>query len=325
MAKKEKTPTGELRDVDVQFVSLVKRGANKRTFQIFKSADYKDDEQTGALEDETKQAVGFFKMMKEFFTGGGKAAIEKADTVTVEEPATFQAVMAAEEARSQTWRIFDAISTVFWNIVRSDSDNKRQLMEQSLDEFKTKVLETFDKLNVKKKVSKSEEIEIEKAGRKISAERLQALIAARDHLNKVIEETSAAEQNPASPEITLEKEDEIDMKPEELQQILKSAIGEALAPVTQRLEKLEKGADDSGADGGDGSGEQPAGELTAEAISKSVKDAVAEAIKPIDERLTKIEKAYPMSNQPDNDGEGEQHDVSKSDNGFWGGLFTTQG
>lgn len=316
MAKKDITP-GEMREVDVKFVSLVSKGANKKRFQIFKSAGADQDEAGDELEnEEAKQAVGFFKQMKAFFTGQ-PATIEKAETVSVQEPATFAAVIDAEEARNQMWRIFDAISTVFWNILRSDAANKRDLVSKSLDEFKKKVLENFDKLNattpVKKSDDAAEQVEIEKAGKKISAARLQALKDARLYLDQVITDAEPA----ANAEI--QKGEDIDMKADELAALISKSVGDALAPVTARLDAIEKG--DKGEGDETPAATPAAGEaVTAEAIAKSVKDAIGEAVTPLTQRIEKMETARGISNQ-DQDGEGNRKPVEKGEGDGWGGLF----
>lgn len=325
-SKRELPPPGEMRDVDVQFVSLVTKAANKKRFTLFKSADYEEDET--ASEEEAKQAVGFLQHVKKFFMGGDEEhqEIAKADATTaVAEPATFGAVIAQEEARSQMWRIFDAISTVFWNIFRSQSSNKRKLLETSLDEFKAKVLENFDKLTQVKvaKGEEGEEYDIEKAGAKISATRLKALEEAHAYLTKVITEAKGdgAAATGTEAAVTKQDEEEIDMKKEELQAIMKSAVEEAVKPLQERLDKIEKGDEGEGDPAAAAAGDDSQ-ELTAASVAEIVKSAVGEATKDLGERLTRVEKARGLSNQPDDEGEGQQRQVQKSADSEWGGLFS---
>lgn len=301
------TPTGELRDVDVQFVSLVSKAANKRTFKIFKSAAH--DEQPETLEqDETKQAVSFMKMMKNFFTGGTeRSEIVKADTIVPD----FATALKVDQI--QMWKVWDAISDVFWGLIRSDNTDKRSLMEQSLLQFNAKVLEHFDTLTALP-ISKTDgTIEIEKAGAKISAARLQALKDARTYLDGVIADAEPAAETAA---VTKTGEDEIDMKPEELQAAITKAVSEAVAPIQTKLEAIEKGEKPAEAPAA-----AAATELTPENIASIVKSAVDEAVKPVADRVQKMENVRGISNQ-DVEG-GEQHDITKTEGGsVFAGLFS---
>lgn len=311
--KEPNTPTGELRDVDVKFVSLVSKAANKRKFAIFKSAGFEDGKTPELESEETKQAVGFFKLVKEFFTGSEKQTIEKADTTTPVVVPDFSTTLKVEQI--QMWKLWDAISEVFWNLVRNDVVNKRAVLEQSLLQFNAEVLKNFDTLTALQIVKGEDgKVEIEKSGRKISASRLQALRDARTHLDTVISDAEAQPEtvDDGTTTTAVEKGEEIDMKPEELQ----AAIAKALEPITEKLTKLEKGET-----------EEPAtGEITPESITKAVQDA----LKPLEGRIAKMETARGMSNQDlGDDDEGDDQDtqrqeMKKSGVPDWGGLFLTR-
>lgn len=332
-----KVPTGEMKDVDVKYVSLVSKAANKQKFQIFKSEDADEPvatENNNELEtDEQQQAVGLLQTIKKFFQGdleksGEVASANKADDEE-DTPPTFGQAIQMQEARSQMWRSFDTMESVFWQLLRSKADNKRELLTSSLAEFTTKVLEGFDKLN-KTPISKEdgEEHDIEKAGKKISAKRLKVIEEARDYLNSIIEEATGNNDKGQQAAADIKKEEEIDMKAEDMEKIVKSAIGEAVKPLNERMDKIEKGEEQDGGEGNDnGNGEGQGADVNKQdqepKIEDIVKNAVSEATKPLNERMDKIEKARGVSNQVrEGEGEGEsQHDVEKS-GGKWGGLFT---
>lgn len=221
---------GELRDVDVQFISLVTKGANGRTFKIFKSADYKGEEQQEP-EREQEEVRSFFRLVKNFFTGGGKGEAAKG---------------AREEPEGGS-------------------------------------------------------VEVEKVGRKISAARLEKLKAALAALQSVISEVEGE---------TDEGGDE-EMNKADLQEMIQKAVQEAVAPLQERIAKLEAET----AEAGNG-GEKHEEAVTPQDIAKMIGDAVAEALKPIEKRLEVVERARGMSNAV------PAENVQKSrGESIWSGIF----
>ena len=108
------------------------------------------------------------------------------------------------------------------------------------------------------------------------------------------------------------------MSNEEIKNIMKSALDEALKPVTERLDALEKGdTADTGAEGAAGTTpENETGADNADNISEVVKAAVSEAVKPIQERLDKVEKARGTARGLED--EGGKSEVEKSADVFDG-------
>ena len=101
-----------LKDVDVDFLSLVGKGANKQKIQIYKADT---DEPEASNNDEVK---GFFNAVKSFFT--------KADNnKTKNKIPSFKERMAATELRSNMWRVNDTLSSLVRDIVRSNNYYRR--------------------------------------------------------------------------------------------------------------------------------------------------------------------------------------------------------
>lgn len=275
---------GELRDVDVQFVSLVSKGANGRTFKIFKSADAPAEEPAA----EHEEMRSFFGVLKQFFT---RNSVEKAEGDTAELP-TFGALIGQREMRQDLAEARWLLSDVIEAILGSEATNKAELIAKACDEFKAYILGRIQQVGVAKAL---DEIRVEKVGRKISAARMAKLKDALAALQSIIDEVESDEGG------------DVDVNKAELQELVKNAIGEAVAPLNERIAKLE-GANEA---------EKPGEEILSEQdIAKMVGEAVAEAVKPLQERLEVVEKARGLSNAA------HEEEVEKSDDkSFWGGIF----
>ncbi|WP_422444362.1 hypothetical protein [Thermoanaerobacterium sp. DL9XJH110] len=279
----DKPIPGELRNVDVQMVSLVHKGANRRQFKIFKSADY-PEEPVPQQDVEQQQYRGLFRVLKEFFTGARKAETNQD---------SFAQAMAANEAEDALWRAFSTLHEVCANILSSDSEDKTTRINQVVDEFRAYLLGKIGQLGVAK-AAEQLSVGLEKAGRKISAARLKALKDAHSILAQIIAEAEADNQDGEGTQVTKE----------ELSKMVAEAVNEATKPISERLEKLEKQAD----------GKPEVGQEKDE-LQEVIKAAVAEAVKPLEDRLEVVEKARGISNKIP---EGKES-VEKSD--FWGGVF----
>ncbi|HHV62113.1 MAG TPA: hypothetical protein GXX51_05685 [Firmicutes bacterium] len=138
---KEKPTPGELRNVDVRFISLVDRGANRRKFKIFKSADWPENEdgiktnadepdgksapegdkaeEAGTVEvvkEEDQEMKGFFQAVKEFFLKrfGALKALEECRVEEVEKSGrkiSAARLAALKEAHSLLGRIIAEAET----------------------------------------------------------------------------------------------------------------------------------------------------------------------------------------------------------------------
>lgn len=288
----DKPIPGELRNVDVQMVSLVNKGANRRQFKIFKSAEWlgtEDEKPSQGNPAEEQEMKGFFQVLKEFFTGTKKADATPASS--------FAQAMAAIETEDALWRAFSTLREICTNILSSDAEDKPARINQVVEEFRAYLLGKISQIGFAK-AAEQLSVEVEKAGRKISAARLKALKDAHNLLAQIIAEAEAETNNGEGTQVTKE----------ELTKMVTDAITEATKPISERLEKLEKQAE----------GQEPAGAAQGqEELQNIIKEAVTRAVKPLEERLEVVEKARGISNKVPE----EKEKVEKSDSGFWGGVF----
>ena len=273
---------GELTDVEVNAVSLVSKAANGEKFKIFKSADKPE-----SVEVETeKNAQGLFSVLKKFFTGSEEV-----------EKGAVKAVFEAGENGVKLGKAFDALCNILginrWgdtpNVTPETSPAK---IRAALEDFKSiaeKILISSDD-EVKKAVE-----DVQKSGRKISGSRLAKIKEVHAILGGLIADTDLDNDEGGTETVTKE----------ELILEVKKSVDEALKPISERLDALEK----SGAET----------EVKKEAepdMSEVVKSALDEALKPIAERLERVEKARGLSNrQP------EDVSVNKSSSSLWDGAF----
>jgi len=285
------TKPGELRNVSVEAISLVSKAANRQTFKIFKSAKADDAPQEEAPATVTKDERGLFHVLKMFFSG---EEVAKGD---VEDK------FRASEKSRRFYVAIDALqSTIGYS--RYGENNTPET-----DPAKIKsALKDFNKILNEILLGNDDDVkkfaeEIRKSGRKIAGARLSELKSAYSALGKIIEETDGSEDSEG---------DGAEVKKEEIGKIVKEALEEAVTPLKERLDALEKSEGEEsappGGEGGEGTQEQDFAEL--------VKSAVAEAVKPLSDRLEKVEKTRGVSNRIP---EGEN--VQKGEDDTWGDLL----
>lgn len=282
----DKPIPGELRNVDVQMVSLVHKGANRRQFKIFKSANLPEEEPVLEPDAEQQQYRGLFQVLKEFFTGTRKAEATPAPS--------FAQAMAAIETEDALWRAFSTLREICFNILSSDAEDKPARINQVVEEFRAYLLGKISQIGFAK-AAEQLSVRLEKAGRKISAARLKALKDAHSILAQIIAEAEADNQDGEGTQVTKE----------ELAKMVAEAVNEATKPISERLEKLEKQAD----------GKPETGQEKDD-LQEVIKAVVAEAVKPLEDRLEVVEKARGISNRVPE----EKDKVEKSES-FWGGVF----
>ena len=222
MSKPDKP--GELRNVDVQAISVVSRAANGEKFKVFKSA--KEESEAPAPEVVEKDERGLFRILKEFFTG------EKVEKGAVAD------ILNAQDSGRRLGMAMDALFKVLglnrWGEDAKDVETNPAKIRSALDDFKTvaeKILTGKDD-DVKKAVS-----ELQKSGRKIAGNRLAKLKNAQAILNEALSGLEDSEDTPKEAE---------ELTKEEIQKTVDEAVGKinieealqkALAPVFERIEK----------------------------------------------------------------------------------------
>lgn len=204
---------GELRDVDVQAISLVSRAANRQMFRLFKSADARTDETppngsapaeaaeateiAEAAVEKDEEAKGLFDVMKSYFS-------EKLNK------------SGRKISASRLGRLRDAQSIINGLIEELDS----------ADDAETETEKGADEAMNKEEMAAMVKGAVDEAVRPF-AERLEKLEKSAAEAEAKAAEAEAGEAEPKEPETPVED-------------IVKDAVGTALKPFLERLEKVEK-------------------------------------------------------------------------------------
>ena len=282
-AKTVEIVPGEMSDMDISMISLVRKGANKQKIQIYKEDECEDSEDSEA--DEVKGLIG---VLKSYFSG----KVQKADEAAKKPKKTFAGMMAVNDITENMWRANDTLRSVMRDIINNEevSDKKAALL-QAVDEYSAYMKSKVNTAAIAKGDSFFDvpETEIQKAGKKVSGKNLEALKAAQRALSAVISE---AEPEPEPSEKDKdnhgEKEAE-EVKKEELTEVMKQAMEAALKPINDRLDKIEK--EDSASE----QEETEEGEDKTEDITEIIKSVIGEALSPLESRLEKVEKSRGMA------------------------------
>ena len=289
MSKPDKP--GELRDVEVEAVSLVNKAANRKRFKIFKNDK--------SVTEPVTEPEEVKKNTEPEADEGAPDDVVKNDTQglsheEVEKGAVANIVEGQENGaklNQATEALFQVLGLSKWGErTKEGPETDPAKIRAALTDFKAvaeKILLGKDE-DLKKAVE-----EVQKSGRKISAPRLAKIKEVYAMLGDLIAETDS-------------EGEVIEMNKEEIVSAVKESVDEALKPINERLEALEKSEEAAPAD--------PAPETPD--IGMVVKEAVEKAVEPIAARLEKVEKARGFSNrQPD------ETSVQKEENDAWAGIF----
>lgn len=247
-----------------------------------------DQEPSAHQSDEVK---GFFHAMKSFFTGNSEK-IAKGEVAEKYEN---------DRRRREFWAAQDALNNVIFNWDagwNAQLESDPETIREALQDFVTIAQEVLTVKDIAKELGQPPE-QIAKAGKKISDGNMKHIDDAIAALTDLKNKTAPADEQDEGEEDELKKED--------IAQIVK----EALAPVSDRLDKLEKG------EGDNPEGTTPTPEPEG-GIADQLKDVLKEALAPIESRLETVEKARGLSRQ----GEAESiHKSGHDDNDPYKGLF----
>lgn len=304
-AKKVEIVPGEMSDMDINMISLVRKGANKQKIQIYKEDGCEDSEDPE--EDEVKGLIG---VLKSYFSG----KVQKAEEAVKKPKKTFAGMMAVNDITENMWRANDTLRSVMRDIINNEevADKKAALL-QAVDEYSAYMKSKVNTAAIAKGDSFFDvpETEIQKAGKKVSGKNLEALKAAQRALSAVISEAEP-EPEPSEKDNHGEKEAE-EVKKEELTEVMKQAMEAALKPINDRLDKIEKE---------DSAGEQEEageGEDKTEDITEIIKSVIGEALSPLESRLEKVEKSRGMAQSLE--GEEKAGKIEKEAEDVFDGYF----
>ena len=238
---------GELRNVEVEAISLVSKAANREKFKIFKSAGEEPEKPDKSPKTVTNDERGLFQILKEFFTG---EKIEKGEVANV-----FNASNHGEELYKAFQAFLQVLGLSRWNDDKQNPETDPVKITAAVDDFRNVAIGIL----LGKK-------EVEKSGRKISGSRLTKLKDIQTMLNDVL---NGLEENKEDTELTkeevtkavedalkpiTERIEKLEAEPEQpavpaepkkdesvdVAEVVKNSIGEAIAPLTERIEKIEK-------------------------------------------------------------------------------------
>lgn len=230
-----------LTDVDVDYISLVKKGANKQQIQIYKSNDLIEDKTIKKTkESKLSKLDELFDVIKSYFT--------KSDEDEDKVP-TFATRIGNRELRSTMWDANDALIDTFYDIMNSDVSNQGDLLSEAVDEYsaylKSKIVSgKIEKSFIEKsdekgsKVKDTKNTKVGKEDKKMTKEEMKEVLDAAitpiterlDKLEGVGVEDDDENKGGEKTE-TVEKSVK-----EEFSEVLK----EVLQPLTKRVEIIEK-------------------------------------------------------------------------------------
>ena len=216
MSKPDKP--GELRDVTVEAISLVSKTATGEKFKIFKSAE--EEPKPQAPEEVKKDERGLFRILKEFFTGS--EGVEKGE------------VAEAYYTKQSGRKLYEAFEALMKVLGLSRYGDETQNLETDPAKI-VSALDDFRNVAVEIMLGKTE---LAKSGRKISGDRLGKLKNIQAMLDEVLSGLDEVDTPKEAEELTKEEvQKTVDdaVKAVNVEEVVKKA----LAPVLERLEKIE--------------------------------------------------------------------------------------
>lgn len=306
-AKKVEIVPGEMSDMDISMISLVRKGANKQKIQI-----YKEDEAEESDDSKDNEEQGLFEVLKSYFTGKAN----KADGAVKKPKKSFASMMAVNDITENMWRANDTLRSVMRDIINNEEvTDKKAALLQAVEEYAAYMKEKVNTSAIAKGDSFFDvpETEIQKAGKKVSSKNLEALKAAQKALAAVISEAEP-ETEPGEKETGGKEEKEAEeVKKEELTDIMKQVMEEALKPINDRIDKIEK------ADAGEDPEKESEEKGETGDISEVLKSVISEALSPLESRLEKVEKSRGLARSLE--GEEKQEKIEKEAGDVFDGYF----
>lgn len=199
--------SGEMKDVDVKFVSLVKKGANKQKIEI-----YKEDEQM-----EERESESFFKCMKEWFENRVNKADETEESNNLY---SFNERIKTVDVLDNLWKINDALTSTLREIaLDKDLKNKKELYEKAIDEHSAYLKKKFGSGTIEKEDSFFKE----ESEEEMKPEDIRAIL--QEELKQIKEDIEALKGNEDTEDV-IEKSDEDTLTAEAIADIVRSATKE---------------------------------------------------------------------------------------------------
>lgn len=220
MWKGVKIKMPRMKDLDIDFISLVNKGANKQTVKIYKSDDK-------PLSSDDEEFRGFFNVLKSFFTKEKKEDIKKSTYVTDFNQLVGEKVVE-ERIREARWALMDALENT---LLEPTIIDKAGHIATQIDAFKDYVLNTVNTVGIQKSIEQIKEIKKSKEEEEMKAE----------DIKKMLDDALA----PIKEELKILKGDEGTKGQEETteptqEEIIAKAIEEATASLKEEITELKK-------------------------------------------------------------------------------------
>ena len=216
-----------MKDIDIDFISLVNKGANKQTVKIYKS----DKEPVNSNEEEF---TGFFNVIKSFFNKD-KQQVKKSEYITDFNTLVGEAVME-QRIRDARWALMDSLENT---LLDSTVTDKATHMANQIDAFKAYIINTVNTVGIQKSLEQMQEIKKSKEDEDMKAEDIKKMLD--DALNPIRDEIKVLkgeEELPAGDDEGTEGEG-TETEPTQ-EEIIAKAIKEATGPLMDEIAELKK-------------------------------------------------------------------------------------
>ncbi|NPV54520.1 MAG: hypothetical protein HPY71_13560 [Firmicutes bacterium] len=194
--------------------------------------------------------------------------------------AAFETSVKVNDISNAVWQLQDVIR----DILRDNEANKIERIKANLDAFQAFVVKILEKDGVEKALES-----LEKVGKKISTARLAKL---KETHGNLIQLANVLAELIQEAEGSIEERG-TDVTKEEMDKAMADGIKQALAPIEERIAKLEKAGEE---------------------ITKSVEESIKKAVDPLTARVETIEKARSVSQSIPNE-------VQKANTGTFSGVI----
>ena len=237
-AKTVEIVPGEMSDMDISMISLVRKGANKQKIQIYKENECEDSEDLEA--DEVKGLIGVLKsyfVMRDIINNEEVADKKAALLQAVDEYSAYMKSKVNTAAIAKGDSFFDVPETEIQKAGKKVSGKNLEALKAAQRALSAVISEAEPEPEPPEKnkddngEKEAEEVKKEELTEVMKQAMEAALKPINDRLDKIEKEDADDEQ--------AETED-VAEGTEAITEIIKSVIGEALSPLESRLEKVEK-------------------------------------------------------------------------------------
>lgn len=215
-----------MKNIDIDFISLVNKGANKQTVKIYKA----DEEPVDSNEEEFR---GFFNVLKSFFTKD-KQTVKKSEYVTDFNTLVGESVME-DRIREARWALMDSLENTLSDSTITD---KASYMSTQIDAFKNYIINTVNTVGIQKSLEQIKEIKKSKEDEDMKPEDIKKMLdEALNPIRDEIKVLKGEEEPPAGDEGT---EGEVTKTEPTQEELIAKAIDEATKPLMNEITELKK-------------------------------------------------------------------------------------